>query len=138
MSGTNAMVQPMGKTGPTLHYTLRSVRSHPFSLRRCSANAVASRYKSPSTYMLLRRDAYFRDCSFNTPSLLTSLSELTSHTVDEEHTGQDTKSRPLMALISPLIAALLVGAATLVGTFVVKLYQARMLLISRRRQGLVR
>jgi hypothetical protein len=43
-----------------------------------------------------------------------------------------------MGLISSLIAALLVGAATLIGTFVVKLYQARMLLISRRRQGLVR
>jgi hypothetical protein len=43
-----------------------------------------------------------------------------------------------MALLSPFGCALLAGAAALLYTFSIKLYRARMLLIQRRRQGLVR
>jgi len=40
--------------------------------------------------------------------------------------------------LTPLIGALLVGLSTILGTFFAKLYKARMLLVNRRRQGLVR
>jgi hypothetical protein len=41
-------------------------------------------------------------------------------------------------LSSPVRVSLLVGLATLCGTVFVKLYRARMLLVERRRQGLVK
>ncbi|KAH8698046.1 sterigmatocystin biosynthesis P450 monooxygenase StcS [Phaeosphaeriaceae sp. PMI808] len=41
-----------------------------------------------------------------------------------------------MAFLTPVNSLFLVGLATLLGTFFVKLYHARMLLITRRRQGL--
>jgi hypothetical protein len=39
---------------------------------------------------------------------------------------------------SPVSVSLLVGLANLCGTVFVKLYRARMLLVERRRQGLVK
>lgn len=41
-------------------------------------------------------------------------------------------------LSSPVSVSLLVGLATFCGTVFVKLYRARMLLVERRRQGLVK
>jgi hypothetical protein len=43
-----------------------------------------------------------------------------------------------MLPLSPISIALFIGLATILGSFFVKLYRARMLLVSRRKQGLVR